>query len=195
MASTGVTSAAVTANSAAEAARQTNWIVRYERGAGGSSDQIGAEISAAASRAARRSECWKAAVLNRLEGFDLGAATRIGTEVPADRKPARAALGAIRGCRPEERHCRRFEAQRRRGLTFEVTGRRRQDARPGLVKCTVYHQPGPGGLPLALRLTEVLGHAARTLGGEYRCDQCSSGRQQRRRGGAPHKLDRALRTC
>ena len=45
-----------------------------------------------------------------------------------------------------------------RRLTFEVRRDRRQDARPGLVKMYAYHQPGPGGLPLALRLSEGLGH-------------------------------------
>ena len=44
------------------------------------------------------------------------------------------------------------------GLTFELSGRQRQDARPGLRKCTAYRQTGPGGLPLALRLSEGLGH-------------------------------------
>jgi len=52
------------------------------------------------------------------------------------------------------------------GRTFELSGRRRQDARtpgPGWRKCTVYRQTKPGGLPLALRLSEGLGrirHAA-----------------------------------
>jgi len=36
-----------------------------------------------------------------------------------------------------------------RGLTFELSGRRRQDAKPG-----------PSGLPLALRLSEGLGRTA-----------------------------------
>ena len=48
------------------------------------------------------------------------------------------------------------------GLTrsnVRAKGRRRQDARPGLAK--MYRgQPGPGGLPLALRLSEVLDPAA-----------------------------------
>ena len=44
------------------------------------------------------------------------------------------------------------------GLTFEVSGRRRQDARPEFgdnVPRTA--RLGPGGLPAALRLTEGLG--------------------------------------
>ena len=45
------------------------------------------------------------------------------------------------------------------GLTFELSGRRRQDARPGLVKLYPYHQTGPGGLPLGLASTEGLGSA------------------------------------
>ena len=31
---------------------------------------------------------------------------------------------------------------------------------PGWRKCTAYRQPGPGGLPLALRLSEGLGRTA-----------------------------------
>ena len=50
------------------------------------------------------------------------------------------------------------------GLTFELSGRRRQDARPGLAKkCTAYRQTGPGGLPLALRLSEGLGRTLARL--------------------------------
>ena len=49
------------------------------------------------------------------------------------------------------------------GLTFELSGRQRQDARPGPVK--MYTVPpdrtGPGGLPLVLRLSEGLGVTAR----------------------------------
>ena len=46
-----------------------------------------------------------------------------------------------------------------RRLTFELSGRRRQDAKPGLAKCTMYRQTGPGGLPLALRLSDWLGRS------------------------------------
>ena len=44
-----------------------------------------------------------------------------------------------------------------RGLTFELSGRRRQDARPGLAK--MYRVPPDRAwwLPLALRLSEGLG--------------------------------------
>ena len=50
-----------------------------------------------------------------------------------------------------------------RGLTFELSGRRRQDAKPGLVKMYEYHQPGLGGLPLVLRLSEGLGRTRKTV--------------------------------
>jgi hypothetical protein len=53
-----------------------------------------------------------------------------------------------------------------RRLTFELSGRRRQDAKPGMVKMYEYHQPGLGGLPLVLRLSEGLGvssHGAKLL--------------------------------
>ena len=43
------------------------------------------------------------------------------------------------------------------GLMFELRGRRRQDARPGLAKMYTVLPAGPGGLPLALRLSEGLG--------------------------------------
>ena len=48
----------------------------------------------------------------------------------------------------------------RLSLTFELTGRQWQDAKPGPVKMYRYHRPGLGGLPLALRLTEGLDEAA-----------------------------------
>jgi hypothetical protein len=56
------------------------------------------------------------------------------------------------------------ESAKLRGLT-ELTGRQRKDARPGSqtvyrVPCTVYLRPGPGGRPLALRLSAELGHIA-----------------------------------
>ena len=41
----------------------------------------------------------------------------------------------------------------------ELSGRQRQDARPGLAKMYAYRQTGPGGLPLALRLSEGLDEA------------------------------------
>ncbi len=50
-------------------------------------------------------------------------------------------------------HCRSIF----RRLTFELSGSQRQDARPGPLKMCVHHRPGPGGLPLALRLSEGLG--------------------------------------
>jgi hypothetical protein len=38
-------------------------------------------------------------------------------------------------------------------ITFELSGRRRQDAKPGLGKMYRVRQHGPGGMPLALPLS------------------------------------------
>ena len=45
-------------------------------------------------------------------------------------------------------------------LTFELSRRRRWDARPGLAKMYAYRQTGPGGLPLVLASSEGLGCTA-----------------------------------
>src|SRR5712691_5265719 len=42
-------------------------------------------------------------------------------------------------------------------LTFELSGDDGRTPGPGWRKCTAYRQTGPGGLPLALRLSEGLG--------------------------------------
>ena len=46
-------------------------------------------------------------------------------------------------------------------LTFKLSGRQRQGARPGLAKMYRVSPDGPGGLPLALRLSEGLGVTVR----------------------------------
>lgn len=46
-----------------------------------------------------------------------------------------------------------------RGLTGELNGRQRQDAKPGPVKMYRVPPPGLGGLPLVLKLSEGLGRA------------------------------------
>lgn len=44
-----------------------------------------------------------------------------------------------------------------RYLSLELSGRQRQATRPGPVVLLYCHRPEPGGLPLALRLSEGLG--------------------------------------
>ena len=73
----------------------------------------------------------------------------------------------------------RDEARSGEGLTFELSGRQRQDAKLGLVKMYEYHQPGLGGLPLVLRLSEGLG---RTLKLARRFAACPIAKKRQKRG-------------